>query len=604
LLEEGYSLGTLDVKNLRRDRVLSNKIPFETKELLESFASFWRNSQPESMKMLSGRPNFQLHDATAQRLSVFVVAIAVLSSFFTSCTSNSHPNGITSLALSPATSTIAAGQTQQFTGTATTNNGQTETATGAEWSSSNTAVATVDANGRATAVAQGSTTISASVVTSGGTVTGTATLNVTPAALVSIAVSPQNPSISTVQTQQFTATGTYTDNSQQTIASATWTSSNTAAATINGSGLATAVAAGSTTITAAASGVSGSTLLSVTTVLPTNNTYQGTQSPGDLWTLTVDDIADTFSATDESTGFNYAGSFTVLPNGFDETTINSSTDPNRPAGTNGYAMEVPGVALVMSLGGSTDAPIAAIVAGPCPIIDGTLSADLVHLGKSTYDSTQSESYAVVSTTQSGSNYNFTLDSYLLDGTLRSGSGAIPNPGTCSDGVITIPGVPDQDDPGSSTVTAIAAPGGLYVLDLGIDSDSGDGKGSAVGTTTEIDPTQVSTAMTLNYLGFLFKRNSTPMTTFVGFGPGSGTSITGGSYANQDTDPFSAHATNITISLPGTNSNGFLQGTVTDSNGTHTPFVAVITNSGGKYFLFGITTDVSTTTPYAIVLAQQ
>jgi hypothetical protein len=111
-------------------------------------------------------------------------------------------------------------------------------------------------------------------------------------------------------------------------------------------------------------------------------------------------------------------------------------------------------------------------------------------------------------------------------------------------------------------------------------------------------------MGLNYLGFLFKRNSTPITTFVGFGPGSGNSITGGSFVHQDSDPFSAHGTDITIDLPSANNNGFLQGTVVDSNGTHTPFVAVITNSGGKYFLFGITTDVSTTTPYAILLAQQ
>jgi len=154
------------------------------------------------------------------------------------------------------------------------------------------------------------------------------------------------------------------------------------------------------------------------------------------------------------------------------------------------------------------------------------------------------------------------------------------------------------------VTNITDKHGLYAIDLGRDSTDNTGRGGAVGTTTEIDPSQISTAMGVGYLGFVFKRNSTPITTFVGFGPGSGTSITGGAFANQDTDAFNAHGTDITISLPGANDNGFLQGQVTDSNGTHSPFVAIITNSGGKYFLFGITTDTSTTTPYAILLAQQ
>ena len=67
--------------------------------------------------------------------------------------------------------------------------------------------------------------------------------------LVSIAVTPVNPSISTGNQQQFTATGTYSDGSRQNITnSVTWTSSVPSAATISSSGLATGVATGSTTI--------------------------------------------------------------------------------------------------------------------------------------------------------------------------------------------------------------------------------------------------------------------------------------------------------------------------------------------------------------------
>ena len=72
------------------------------------------------------------------------------------------------------------------------------------------------------------------------------------ATLVSIAVTPANPSIGKGATQQFTATGTYSDNSTQNLTSSvTWSSTNTAAATITSAGLATGVATGSATISAA-----------------------------------------------------------------------------------------------------------------------------------------------------------------------------------------------------------------------------------------------------------------------------------------------------------------------------------------------------------------
>jgi hypothetical protein len=109
----------------------------------------------------------------------------------------------------------------------------------------------------------------------------TATLN-------SITVTPANPSIKAGSTQQFKATGTYSDNSTQDITSqVSWSSSNTAVATINGAGLASGIAGGSTTITATQTSVSGSTSLTVqpttlvmsTTSLPTgvqNQSYSGT----------------------------------------------------------------------------------------------------------------------------------------------------------------------------------------------------------------------------------------------------------------------------------------------------------------------------------------
>ena len=83
-------------------------------------------------------------------------------------------------------------------------------------------------------------------------------------ALTSMAVTPANPTNRVGTTQQFTATGTYSDGSTQNLSSqATWTSSSTAVATINVSGVATGVTAGITTISAALGSVSGNTTLTI-----------------------------------------------------------------------------------------------------------------------------------------------------------------------------------------------------------------------------------------------------------------------------------------------------------------------------------------------------
>ena len=84
--------------------------------------------------------------------------------------------------------------------------------------------------------------------------------------LTSITVTPTNSIILTGASQQFTATGTYSDGSTQNITSqATWASSNTVVATINTAGLATGNSAGDATISAALTGVTGSALLAVQT---------------------------------------------------------------------------------------------------------------------------------------------------------------------------------------------------------------------------------------------------------------------------------------------------------------------------------------------------
>lgn len=91
-----------------------------------------------------------------------------------------------------------------------------------------------------------------------------------PATLVSIAVTTPNQNVNVGATPQFTATGTYTDNSTKDLTSTTtWSSTNTSVATIATGGKATVIGAGSTTISAISGAITGTTTLTTTSGLIT-----------------------------------------------------------------------------------------------------------------------------------------------------------------------------------------------------------------------------------------------------------------------------------------------------------------------------------------------
>jgi uncharacterized protein YjdB len=164
--------------------------------------------------------------------------------------------------VTPAQPSLAAGLQQQFKATATYSDGTSQDLTStATWASSQASVATISEGGLATTKATGNTTITAT----SGSIFGTATLNVTSASLVSIAVTPGNPSVPVGVTQQFAATGTFTDSSTQDLtASVTWSAMANTTASITTAGLAKGLAVGTATITATSGSISGSTNLTVT----------------------------------------------------------------------------------------------------------------------------------------------------------------------------------------------------------------------------------------------------------------------------------------------------------------------------------------------------
>lgn len=180
---------------------------------------------------------------------------------------------LVSIAVTPVTASIPAGQLQSFVATGTFSDGSTQDLTSAVlWSASDSAVLSVSNATGTWGVVHGESVGSATLTATaaGSAISGTASVDVVQPVLVSLAITPGAAAISRGTTQQFNATGTFSDGSTQDLtASVTWTSSDPNVATLSttagSEGLATGANLGTTTITAAsAGGVTASAPLTVT----------------------------------------------------------------------------------------------------------------------------------------------------------------------------------------------------------------------------------------------------------------------------------------------------------------------------------------------------
>lgn len=153
---------------------------------------------------------------------------------------------VTSISVSLGSSTVASGATTQATETVSPAEATNKTVT---WSSSNTAIATVNSSGLVTANSSGIAGVSTirATATDGSGVFGEAELTVSPVNVSSVTLSPETATITGLgNTQQLTATISPNNATNKNL---TWTSNNTGVATVNASGLVTSVASGTATIT-------------------------------------------------------------------------------------------------------------------------------------------------------------------------------------------------------------------------------------------------------------------------------------------------------------------------------------------------------------------
>ena len=150
--------------------------------------------------------------------------------------------GVTGVTLNKSTLELIAGDTESLTATVAPSDATNKAVT---WESNNTAAATVDANGKVTAVAAGEATITVKTKDGEKTAICTVTVKAATVAVTGVTLNKTELKLTTGDTETLTAT---VAPENATTKDVTWTTDNAAVATVT-NGVVTAVKAGTATIT-------------------------------------------------------------------------------------------------------------------------------------------------------------------------------------------------------------------------------------------------------------------------------------------------------------------------------------------------------------------
>ncbi len=209
------------------------------------------------------------------------------------------PPSVASVVVSPTSAKLRVGGTQRFTATARTSDGSSVSGTTITWTSSNTAVVSINAQGLATAVGVGTAIIRA---VADGITSAPVTVTVAAPPIASVTVNPSSPQQLTVGgTRMFAVTARTADGSTRDDVEVSWTSSNTAVVTIDSKGLATAVGIGMAIIRAVADGVTSSPVTITVTAPPIASVTVNPSAPQQLMVGSTRMFAATARTSDEST---------------------------------------------------------------------------------------------------------------------------------------------------------------------------------------------------------------------------------------------------------------------------------------------------------------
>lgn len=170
-------------------------------------------------------------------------------------TVNKKVVAVTSVTLNKTELTLTEGESETLTATVKPDDATDKTVT---WSSSDASIATVDGNGKVTAVKAGSATITAKAGDKSATCT--VTVNKKVVAVTSVTLNKTELTLTEGEAETLTATVKPDDATDKTV---TWTTSDASIATVDASGKVTAVKAGTATITARAGDQSATCMVTV-----------------------------------------------------------------------------------------------------------------------------------------------------------------------------------------------------------------------------------------------------------------------------------------------------------------------------------------------------
>ncbi|HEV3374492.1 MAG TPA: hypothetical protein VG051_02240 [Candidatus Acidoferrum sp.] len=369
----------------------------------------------------------------------------------------------------------------------------------------------------------------------------------------------------------------------------------------------------------------------ITSTPPTNysitinpsTSFVGTQAPGDIWQLLIshsDATHGIFKESDQGNGglpgtisFSRTKFFFPTIAGFrrDIAHIFCSLFPRRCTTIFGYAVEMQDeMALIQPDG--MGSRVVASVANSCPQLSAAASYQFVTLPTKTFTTTDA-AYGNVGVTQistSPKTYSLITNTFLLDTTASTVNSM--QTGVLCDSTLQVLSF-TGNGPGPTTM-AFSGHGALVIDNgLGIPSVGLQQPGGALSTSG------TNGILAGQYLGVLFQPNMSPgslanpgpISQMVGFGPSTGTTLTGGIYVSPDTDPISNHLTDhvITLGTQAPTSPGlFTGGTLAiGTNPVIKNFDVVAGVVNNKFVLYGIGLDTSNSSspqPTAVLLIQQ
>lgn len=251
--------------------ISQQSLPLGSGEQLTAIATFTDGSTRDltsSATWISSSPGV-ITVSNAGAVTAKSVGAAVISASYSNITGNVNLSAsnaaLVSIAVSISSPSLPLGNSEQLTATGSYTDGSTKNLTSsAIWSSSSPSVITISNTGSVTAKSLGNSVISASSSGVAGSISGSANLSASNAALVSIAVSAGNPSLPLGNSEQLTATGTYTDGSTKNLtSSATWSSSSPGVVAVSSSGAVTTKGVGNAVVSASSSTLVGTTKVAV-----------------------------------------------------------------------------------------------------------------------------------------------------------------------------------------------------------------------------------------------------------------------------------------------------------------------------------------------------